>query len=461
MPLGAMAALGLGEEGARALMADLGVTDVDIAASNTLDNVTIAGPPESVQKIGVAASQKKLMFVALPIPRAYHSRYTEGLKDGFFADLKDFVPNSPRPGQSFYSTVTCQRVDTPLDINYWWSNVRGSVQFYKGLKELMPHTDILVEIGPHAVLSSFISAQVEAGKHISIASLRRSRQNTVDDVNELLSSVAQLYVNGVDIDWSAVQAPSASSLSRIDLRLPAPLWQHSSLRHGRFKNHYSPLNALPTPTSSKGKEKEKVKEVIKEKVIEVKVETANRAVGHLRLSEHAYLKDHVVKGVIAVPGAAFATLAFQLALQSGRTTNAVEGIFPLILLYVRVMTRLWSYPKTIRRVSLLPNILPLDIHFERFCEWLNPKETLELTSLFDGRSFAFEQKGTTNSRGTLSTRHLPSTLDPNGIAAAYARLSSSAKKLDMPKVYKALAEHSGIAFGETFRRLSEVHLPFR
>lgn len=43
MPVGAMAALGVGEDKCRELMTQIGITDVDIAASNTLDNVTIAG----------------------------------------------------------------------------------------------------------------------------------------------------------------------------------------------------------------------------------------------------------------------------------------------------------------------------------------------------------------------------------------------------------------------------------
>lgn len=43
-------------------------------------------------KVGKYAQDHGLFFVQLPIPRAYHSRYTFGLKDEFYDSLKVMTP---------------------------------------------------------------------------------------------------------------------------------------------------------------------------------------------------------------------------------------------------------------------------------------------------------------------------------------------------------------------------------
>jgi len=76
MPEGAMAAFGAGEDQAREMMKKLKIEDVDVAAVNSDDNVTLSGPVPSMDILEKVAKKNGVFYVKLPVNRAYHSRYT-------------------------------------------------------------------------------------------------------------------------------------------------------------------------------------------------------------------------------------------------------------------------------------------------------------------------------------------------------------------------------------------------
>jgi hypothetical protein len=194
------------------------------------------------------------------------------------------------------------------------------------------------------------------------------------------------------------------------------LWKHTAYRHGRFKLHFPPND----PNSVASLPPNITNSEVSKPGSSPRVETP--IVGVFDPVRDGYIRDHVINGVVALPGAAFVTTALQLAAKLSVKANAV-----------------------------------MDIRFERFCEWLKVSEPLALNATFDGRNFAFEQRGTKLSRGAVVERRMPNPIDSAGITAIWDRVTASTTKLNMARVYPALATHSGIAFGSTFRRLSEVY----
>lgn len=414
-----MAAVGVSEASMLAALKELSIDDVDIAAVNSDSNITLSGPPASVKAVGVWAKAQKVLFMLLPIPRAYHSRYVLGLRDAFYADLEGFEPKSVRDGCVFVSTVTGAVAAAPLDADYWWSNVRGTVQFSRGMRALEAYADVVVDIGPHAVLSSYIADCTPTLTYVP--SLRRSRNPTVDDVQELLRSLAALFAHGVAVDWAAVQAPSIAALPR--LRLPAPLWRHGvALRHGKFLRALGAQAEKPVSSPEPGP-----------RVKNMTVHSNDDNGATLDPAKHAYIRDHQVNGATVVPGAYFVCAALALS-GAPPGCNAVTG--------------------TISSASGL-SLTAADVSFERFLEWTAPSKPLELARLFDGRAFTFQQNAVSLCRGFVTTRHLPPPLEPAGLQTAQKACAHTA--IDMDAVYRALATHSGIKFGPSFRRLRRVH----
>eukprot|EP01128_Nolandella_sp_AFSM9_P010365 TRINITY_DN7144_c0_g1_i1.p1 TRINITY_DN7144_c0_g1~~TRINITY_DN7144_c0_g1_i1.p1 ORF type:complete len:3457 (+),score=854.03 TRINITY_DN7144_c0_g1_i1:70-10371(+) len=402
MPEGGMAALGLPEDVTRAQFKKMGITDVDIAAVNTDTNVTISGPVPSIEKIVKFSKEAGIFCVVLPIPRAYHSRYTEGLKEGFFAELQSYSPNHPNEGQSFYSTVTCEKMNEKLGVEYWWSNVRRPVQFSKGLKNMAPDVDVIIEIGPHSVLRAFVESNCPELNYVT--SLRRSRNPRIDDVQEILRSLGSMFLAGAPVQWKNVQGVPTELVDTPLLPYP---WKHGvPLRMGKFKwgpdSKNGPLGgstAAPVVAESTA------------------AKAATGPAGSLSPQEFGYMKDHIVNGTVAVPGAAFVSLAIELE-GKGKGVNSV-----------------------------------VDVRFLRFCEWLKPTEPLQLLRLFDRRNFSYEKGGVEYCRGALGRRTLPAALESIGWEAAAERCGIT---LAMPAVYRALARYSGIAFGPEFRKLEVV-----
>ncbi len=100
----------------------------------------------------------------------------------------------------FYSGVVGREVDqTGLDPLYWASNLAQRVHFEPALRALLADGyDILVEVGPRRMLAENLrETAVDAGVDAVIV-------GTVEpgDSSYLLSALAELFVNGVEVDWS-------------------------------------------------------------------------------------------------------------------------------------------------------------------------------------------------------------------------------------------------------------------
>jgi acyl transferase domain-containing protein len=102
----------------------------------------------------------------------------------------------------FYSGVVGHEVDqTGLDPLYWASNLAQRVHFEPALRALLADGyDILVEVGPRRMLAESLRETADdAGVDAVIV-------GTVEqgDSSYLLGALAELFVNGVEVDWSVV-----------------------------------------------------------------------------------------------------------------------------------------------------------------------------------------------------------------------------------------------------------------
>ena len=130
--------------------------------------------------------------------------------------LDAYASISPRSGHvPFYSTVTGGLLDTAeLGAEYWYRNLRETVQFAGTVRELLreePRT--VVEIGPHPVLAMAVQETVEdvlggSGDVGTVGSLRRGEGG----VERFLTSLAEVWVRGGEVDWSAVFRGSVAHL---------------------------------------------------------------------------------------------------------------------------------------------------------------------------------------------------------------------------------------------------------
>ncbi|MFV2176072.1 SDR family NAD(P)-dependent oxidoreductase [Actinomadura sp. LOL_016] len=221
---GRMAALGLPEAEARRVLA--AHPAVEIAAVNTDRDVTVAGPEAALKALAEELAGGEAFFRGLDLDYAFHSAAMDPVRDRLVERLAGLRPGRARV--PFVSTVTGGPVDGPeLDATYWWRNVREPVRFAEAVGHLLGDgCDVLVEVGPHPVLRSYLRRLSGAARTRTTvaATLRRDEPGPA----RAREAVTELIAAGARIDWD-VHFPRRGAVRT----LPAYPWQRERYWVGR------------------------------------------------------------------------------------------------------------------------------------------------------------------------------------------------------------------------------------
>ncbi|MFD0500346.1 SDR family NAD(P)-dependent oxidoreductase [Streptomyces rhizosphaericus] len=226
-----------------------GRVGLSVAAVNGPVSTVVSGSVEVLDGVLAEFPEAK----RIPVDYASHSVQVEGIREGLAEAL---APVRPCAGEvPFYSTVTGRLMDTiELDAEYWYRNLRETVEFQSTVEALIDqgHT-VFVEASPHPVLTLGIQDTADATDTdiVVTGSLRR------DDgtVQRFLTSLSELHVRGVRIDWgplfagvSPVELPTYA-FQRERFWLGADIAE-SAVDTWRYQISWKPLPDMDTPALS-------------------------------------------------------------------------------------------------------------------------------------------------------------------------------------------------------------------
>lgn len=174
--------------------------DVSIAAHNGKDNYVISGKSDVVERILKTAEDRSIRVKRLKVSHAFHSL----LMDPILEDFKDYIGGVTfKEAQCRYLSCLYARELKPgeiLDANYWTRHVRESVRFYEAIDSIENKEEYaFLEVGSNRVLSALCKMNLNDNCTI-VASLKRNE----DDATQIACAISELYVRGVDIDWSKI-----------------------------------------------------------------------------------------------------------------------------------------------------------------------------------------------------------------------------------------------------------------
>lgn len=163
----------------------------------------IGGPPEQIDAIVARCEAEGRFARKLQTKGAGHTSQMDPLLGEFSAELQGIKPMSPTVG--IFSTVhegsyVKPGVDPIHDVDYWVKGMRHSVYFTHGVRNAVDsgHTTFL-ELAPNPVALMQIGlTTAAAGLHD--AQLIPTLAKKQDDVESMISAMAQLYVHGHDLD---------------------------------------------------------------------------------------------------------------------------------------------------------------------------------------------------------------------------------------------------------------------
>ncbi|WP_219510116.1 type I polyketide synthase [Nonomuraea ceibae] len=163
---GRMAAVGLPEAEARQLLA--GYPGVEVAAVNTARDVTVAGPQGALKLLGEDLAAREVFYRELDVEYPFHSAAMDAVREPLCAALEGLRPSRARI--PMVSTVSGETLTgEELDATYWWQNVRRPVRFAEAVDRVLADGyDVLVEVGPHPVLRSYLR-RLSAAAHTRTA----------------------------------------------------------------------------------------------------------------------------------------------------------------------------------------------------------------------------------------------------------------------------------------------------
>ena len=240
---GAMAAIHADEDRVRRTLAGHR-PDIAIAAINGAEDVVIAGDQNGIFELEQVLNADGVRTKRLHIPRAAHSPAVDTVLGelGQVASTLTFAAGRV----PIVSTVTGQWA-APEDLSqasYWCRQMRAPVRFGNALSVLLREGyDTFVEIGPSPVLTAF-GLDIAAAGHDSLAWIP-SLSPDVDDREQMLESLAELYRRGADPAWDRVYG--SKDLRRVPL--PTYPFQRREYWSGFATGATSPSTSTEVATS--------------------------------------------------------------------------------------------------------------------------------------------------------------------------------------------------------------------
>ncbi len=284
-----------------------------IAAINGPSSVAVSGDCDALDELLQWCQQEGVRARRIPVDYASHSAQVQAIRE----ELLDVLsPIAPRSGEiPFYSTVTGELLDTAaLDGDYWYRSLRQTVQFERATRAVLTRgARAFIEVSSHPVLTLGVQETVEQALGVEDAPGVEQALGSSEDVvvagslrrgqgglERFLTSLAEVWVRGVAVDWTCVFA--ASGAERV--KLPTYAFQRE-----RYWLDVSPGQGNMVSAGQASAD---------HPLLGAAVGLADGQgwlfTARLSLASHPWLADHAVMGVVLLPGTAF----LELALHAGR-----------------------------------------------------------------------------------------------------------------------------------------------
>jgi acyl transferase domain-containing protein/acyl-CoA synthetase (AMP-forming)/AMP-acid ligase II/acyl carrier protein len=173
--------------------------DVAVAAVNGPQQVVISGLREKVNLVARALEQDGIEVKPLRVSHAFHSALVDPILNEFQRICDETILYPPQI--PVISNVTGEAVgDEIANSGYWRDHLRLPVRFRDGIVSMQAlGCTAYLEIGPRPTLLGLARTCLPGESVMWLPSLRKDRT----DWQQMLESLAELYVHGAHVDWLA------------------------------------------------------------------------------------------------------------------------------------------------------------------------------------------------------------------------------------------------------------------
>nr|WP_215911530.1 type I polyketide synthase [Streptomyces coffeae] len=201
--LGGMASVAASRARTEELIAAYGER-LSVAAANGPESTVVSGDADALAELIAAADTLQVRIRQVPVSYASHCAHVDRIRDEVLQALAPIRPVAS--AVPFFSTVSGDWQDTTeLDAEYWFRNLRRPVEFEAATRSLLDQGySVFIESSARPVLVNALLETIEdtdrAGT--AVGSLRRDEGGW----DRFLTSAAEVYTQGVDVDWAGLLA---------------------------------------------------------------------------------------------------------------------------------------------------------------------------------------------------------------------------------------------------------------
>jgi acyl transferase domain-containing protein/acyl carrier protein len=306
---------------------------ISIAAVNGPGSVVVSGELGPLERLLEGCHADGIKARRIPVDYAAHSEQVEQIKDQLLEGCASVAPRTANV--PFYSAVTGGLLDgLELDANYWYRNLRDTVRFEAATHALLDDGfQAFIEISPHPVLTVALQetaegrtakdAEVSLGHEIgslddqnladgpgesrsssksvlTVGSLRREDGGP----RRMVTSLSEAWAHGMDVDWTALFGETGAG----KLRLPTYAFQ---------RRRYWLESGIGTLTDLAAAGQSAAKHPLLNATVALAEGDRWLFTGRVSCQSQPWLADHVLAGMVLVPGTTYVDLALRAGMEVG------------------------------------------------------------------------------------------------------------------------------------------------
>jgi phthiocerol/phenolphthiocerol synthesis type-I polyketide synthase E len=178
---------------------------ISLAAVNGPEQVVLSGDLSSIELLIKKLEQSGIIYIKLNNSHAFHSQMQDSILEEFGNELKKI--KFRKPNKQFISNVSGDFISetTAVTVEYWIRQMRETVRFSDGIKNILSQNKelIFIEVGAGHSLTSIVKQHSLASSHrLTSVSLIRSIKEEASDLAYFYDKLGQLWMYGVEIDWA-------------------------------------------------------------------------------------------------------------------------------------------------------------------------------------------------------------------------------------------------------------------
>ncbi|NJN10371.1 MAG: type I polyketide synthase [Richelia sp. RM1_1_1] len=197
---------------------------LSLAANNAPLLCVVSGTTDAINDLQNRLSKQEVNCRLLHTSHAFHSMMMEPAIEPFtqlLAKIQMHPPTIPFVSNLSGTWITATEATDP---NYWARHLRQTVRFSEGMTELLKDTErIFLEVGPGTTLTT-LAMRHQIAEQVVLPTTRHP-QNQESDVAFILHTLGQLWLMGVQIDWSGFYSNERRH------RLPLPTYPFERQRY--------------------------------------------------------------------------------------------------------------------------------------------------------------------------------------------------------------------------------------